>query len=553
MKPRVYLYGMVIIILIIIIITVVLYNKTTIIKSERPNIVVIIADDMGRDDVSYHGSDQIMTPNIDLLAYSGVALERYYTHCVCTPSRSALYTGKFAHTLGMQGFPLTNGEDRGIPLKEKLLPQYLKSLGYATHLVGKWHVGHSRKAFLPTFRGFDTHFGHRLGYIDYYEYFVDIMTAFGDLSGLDLHRNLDADWTSNKYVTDLYTEEALSVIKSHNLEVPLFLTVAHNAPHAGNRGATLQAPPEDVRAMRHVASAQRRIYAAMVKKLDDSVGDIVKALYDKRILDNTLIVFVSDNGGMTTGDFMNYASNWPLRGIKMTPFEGGIRVNGLLWSQNLTNSNNHVWDGYMHAVDWVPTLLKAAGAEPPSAIDGLDLWENITSNTDSKRDVMFEIDDYNGFASIIAGDFKLVTGNVPQNMANHQGENLRGIIGRAPSYVDTLKNSKVYTTLEEIGIKIPLEDNVIRNRTKISCNKDTKKDICYPDKVKGKLCLFNIKEDPCETRDISQTYPQVAEDMNTRLQAEIQRMIPRQVPFSYDSRAHPSLHNFTWTTWADEI
>lgn len=228
------------------------------------------------------------------------------------------------------------------------------------------------------------------------------------------------------------------------------------------------------------------LLSAMVKKLDDSVGDIVKALHDKRLLDNTIIVFVSDNGGMTSGLFRNYASNWPLRGLKMTPFEGGIRVNGLLWTQNLTNANNHVWNGYMHAVDWVPTLLKAVGAKPPSEIDGLDLWENITSNTDSKREVIFEIDDFSGFASVIAGDFKLITGNVPYNMSNYQGENLKGIIGTAPSYIDTLKKSKVYSTFQEIDVKIPLDDTSIRSQTKINCKNESRQNLCHPDKIKGK-------------------------------------------------------------------
>ncbi|CAH2071337.1 unnamed protein product, partial [Iphiclides podalirius] len=290
----------------------------------RPNIVLIIADDMGWDDVSFHGSDQILTPNIDMLAYTGVALERYYSHCICTPTRSALLTGKYSYVTGMQGYPLTNSEDRGLPVTEKIMPQYLKDLGYATHLVGKWHVGQSRTAFLPTMRGFDTHYGHRGGFIDYYEYTLQEADETGEeVSGLGLFRNMSAAWEDEGYVTDLYTKEAKAIITSHDELAPLFLTVAHNAPHSGNAAAVLQAPAEYVRSMRHIESPQRRIFAAMVKKLDESVGEIVNALLDKGILNNTIIAFISDNGGMTTGDSMNYASNWPLRGIKMTPFEGG--------------------------------------------------------------------------------------------------------------------------------------------------------------------------------------------------------------------------------------
>ncbi|GBP48056.1 Arylsulfatase B [Eumeta japonica] len=135
-----------------------------------PHIVFILADDMGWRDVSYHGSDQILTPNIDALAYSGVMLRHYYSEAICTPARTALLTGKYPWRLGMQGIPLMNGEDRGIPLTERLLPSHLKALGYLTHLVGKWHVGMSRDEQLPTFRGFDTHYGIRGGFVDYLTY-----------------------------------------------------------------------------------------------------------------------------------------------------------------------------------------------------------------------------------------------------------------------------------------------------------------------------------------------------------------------------------------------
>ncbi|XP_045494378.1 arylsulfatase I-like isoform X1 [Colias croceus] len=519
----------------------------------RPNIVLIVADDLGWDDVSFHGSDQVLTPNIDLLAYTGVALERYYSHCICTPSRSALLSSKFAHVTGMQGYPLTNGEDRGLPLTLKIMPQYFKDLGYTTRLVGKWHVGHSRTEYLPMSRGFDSHFGHRGGYIDYYEYLLMENWSIGEVSGLDLYRNMTPAWDEKGYVTDLYNEEAKSIIKSHDKAQPLFLVVAHNAPHCANEGAPLQAPPEDVRAMRHVESPKRRIYSAMVKKLDDSVGDIVKALHDKGILDNTIIAFISDNGGITSGSSVNYASNYPLRGLKLTPFEGGIRVNGLVWSRNLTGAN-HLWKGYMHIVDWMPTLIRAVGSDPPTNIDGIDLWDNIISNKPSKRNDIFEIDDYTGFASIIHGDFKLIAGNVLTNYSNHQGKDFRGMIGHPPSYVDAIKRSKIYSVIRDMEIPFTFNDTNLRNDIKIDCRtKEIYKDveICYP--KNGKHCVFNIKEDPCETKDLSDSQPDVAKELYSRLQVEIIRTIRRRVPLHRDLRAAPSLHNYTWTTWANGI
>ncbi|XP_050343342.1 arylsulfatase J-like isoform X2 [Nymphalis io] len=514
-------------------------------KLNRPNVILIIADDMGWDDVSFHGSNQILTPNIDLLAYTGVALERYYSHCVCTPSRSALLTGKFAHVTGMQGYPLTNSEDRALPITEKTLPQYFKEVGYATHLVGKWHVGQSRVEYLPTSRGFDSHFGHRGGYIDYYEYTLLETWSVGDVSGFDLFRNYTAAWDVEGYITDVYNREAISLIDSHDISKPLFLMVAHNAPHSANEGAPLQAPPELVRSLRYIDLPQRRYYAAMVKKLDDSVGDIVKALSNKGILDNTIIAFISDNGGITSGMSVNYAINWPLRGLKMTPFEGGIRVNGVVWSKNLTQGE-HLWKGYMHVADWLPTLLSAVGLEPPANIDGIDLWDSIVSNSESKRDVIFEIDDYTGFMAIISNDYKLVTGVVITNYSNHQGDMFRGIIGNGPSYEDAIRNSTLYTVLSDLGIPFKMSDTRLRNKIKISCNVD-KTNICYP--KNGKWCLFNIKEDPCEIIDLSSTYPDIAEKLYFQLKIEMNRTIPRKVPHEINLQAIPSLHNYTWDVW----
>ncbi|CAK1546050.1 unnamed protein product [Leptosia nina] len=519
--------------------------------SNRPNIVVIVADDMGWDDVSFHGSQQVLTPNIDMLAYTGVAMERYYSHCVCTPSRSALMTGKFAYVTGMQGYPLTNGEDRGLSLNHKIMPQYFKDLGYATHLVGKWHLGSSRQHFLPTLRGFDSHFGHRGGFIDYYEYLLLENWNVGDVAGFDLYRNMTPDWDARGYVTDLYNEEAKSIIKWHDTAQPLFLMVTHNAPHGANEAARLQAPPETVRSMRYLMSPKRRIYSAMVKKLDDSVGDIVKSLHEKGILDNTILVFVSDNGGITSGRSINYASNYPLRGLKFTPFEGGIRVNGLVWSKNLTRAN-HLWKGYMHVVDWMPTLLTAAGAELPADIDGIDMWESFTTNAPSKRNVIFEIDDYSGFAAVIEGDFKLVTGNVTRSASNHQGKDLRGFTKDPPLYKKALKDSKVYSVIQEMNIPLTSNDINLRGNIKVECDITNDNNICYPNN--DKVCLFNIKKDPCEMQDISSENPELAEKLRKLLKDEMKRMIPRTVPLFRDPRAMPNANNnYTWNIWADNI
>ncbi|CAH0605799.1 unnamed protein product [Chrysodeixis includens] len=514
-------------------------------EAKRPNIVFIIADDLGWNDVSFHGSNQILTPNIDSLAYSGVSLGRYYSHAICTPSRAALLTGKYSHVVGMQGYPLVMSEDRGIPTCVTVLPEYLKKAGYSTNLVGKWHVGSSREEYLPTSRGFDSHFGHRSGYMDYYEYTYEETWSIGKVSGMTLFRNLTAAWDVKGYITDVYTEQATTIIKNHDTSTPLFLLVAHVAPHSGNEGSMLQAPPDLVRQLRYVESPERRIFAAMVKKLDDSVGDIVQALHNKNMLEDTIIVFVSDNGGMTTGVYNNYASNYPLRGIKMSPFEGGIRVTGLLWAANLNNTS-HYWDGYMHVADWLPTLLSAANVPIPKDIDGIDHWKNINSDSASERTTMYEIDDYAGYASIIYGDYKLITGNVTKSFATYQGGNLTGIIGDSPPYGNALVESTVYNVLKSHDLTFDTKYECLRKKTTIKCDKPSAP-ICFPDK--DTVCLYNIKEDPCETTELSAKHPDLVCEMSSLLRAEAARRMPRVKPTFRNPLSAPSRFNYTWDVW----
>lgn len=218
----------------------------------------------------------------------------------------------------------------------------------------------------------------------------------------------------------------------------------------------------------------------MVKKLDDSIGDVIEALCDKGILDNTIIVFISDNGGMTSGRSQNYASNWPLRGLKFSPFEGGVRVVGLLWTSTM-NPASHLWNGYIHIVDWLPTILGAAGIERPTDIDGINLWDDIISNRESKREEFFEVYDYIGFITITSGDYKLVTGNVSLAYSNYQGGDYRRFVGREPSYINAVKNSKVYSVLDKIGKSFQVEDTALRNELRVDCNNNVnEEDLCYP-------------------------------------------------------------------------
>lgn len=208
--------------------------------------------------MSFHGSAQIPTPNIDALAYSGLILNRYYVTPICTPSRSALMTGKYPIHTGMQHTVLYAAEPRGLPLTEKILPEYLKDLGYQNHCVGKWHLGHYKKEYTPLHRGFDSHVGYWTGHHDYFDH-----TAFEHQAwGLDMRRDMDVAYDLHgQYTTDVITKESVHRIRQHNSTTPLFLYVAHAAVHSGNPYNPLPAPDDTVVKFANIDNFQRRKYA----------------------------------------------------------------------------------------------------------------------------------------------------------------------------------------------------------------------------------------------------------------------------------------------------
>ncbi|XP_042228153.1 arylsulfatase B-like [Homarus americanus] len=278
----------------------------------HPHIVIIVADDLGFNDVGFHGSTQIPTPNIDALAYSGVILNNYYVQPICTPSRSALLTGKHPIHTGLNHDVIYGPQPYGIPIGVRLLPQHLVKLGYATRHVGKWHLGMATRELTPIYRGFMSHFGYWTGHQDYYDHTAQEGPGYW---GYDMRRNMSlAEDCFGKYTTDLFTKEAVDIINNHNTSQPLFLYLAHLAVHSGNPYAPLQAPENVVKKFNYIKDEHRRTFAGMLWKLDESVGRVVEALDARRMLYNSVILFTTDNGGPAAGFNQNAASNWPLRG-----------------------------------------------------------------------------------------------------------------------------------------------------------------------------------------------------------------------------------------------
>ena len=340
----------------------------------RPNVVIFLADDLGWNDVGYQGSE-ITTPHIDRLAGEGVRFNQFYSYPVCSPTRSGLLTGRSPMRYGMIYTVLRPWAPYGLPVDENIMPQTFKALGYQTAMVGKWHLGHARAAHLPHSRGFDHFYGHVNGAIDYLSHDRD--------GAIDWQRN-GKTVREPGYSTDLLAAEAVRLIRERDRARPLFLYAAFNAPHT-----PLMAPKELIAKYAKIADERRRTYAAMVDSLDGAIGKVVAALEEAGISDNTLVLFLSDNGGNLSAG----GRNLPYRAGKGTVFEGGIRVPALMrWRGHLPAG--HTFDTPATVLDILPTLAAAAGGKPFSTkpLDGKDLWPVIGSGGGPREDLYFAIE-----------------------------------------------------------------------------------------------------------------------------------------------------------------
>lgn len=370
--------------------------------TERPNIVYIVSDDQGWKDVGFHGSD-IRTPNIDRLAEGGARLEQFYAQPMCTPSRAALMTGRYPHRYGLQTLVIPSAGAYGLPTDEWLLPQALKEAGYQTAIVGKWHLGHADRKYWPRQRGFDYQYGPLLGEIDYFTH-----SAHGVR---DWFRN-NMPIKEDGYVTQLLGEDAVSLIEKHDPKKPLFLYLAFTAPHA-----PYQAPQAYLDQYKSLTDPAQRAYAAMLTTMDDEIGRVVHALDARKMRDNTLIVFQSDNGGPRSAKFTGEvdmskstipADNGPYRDGKGSLYEGGTRVVALAnWPGHIKPGS--IVDQPIHMVDMYPTLTRLAGAplDKNKPLDGMDVWATISEGAPSPRDeFIYGVEPFR--AAVRKGDWKLV-------------------------------------------------------------------------------------------------------------------------------------------------
>ena len=436
----------------------------------QPHIVIFVIDDLGYADVGFNGGREIQTPAIDALAAEGTVLAAHYVQPVCSPTRAALMTGRYATHTGVYTIVRPNAR-WGLPLDERTLADALREAGYSTAITGKWHLGEFEPAYRPTARGFDHQYGHYFGAIDYYNHQRD--------GQVDWYRD-DKPLSEDGYSTELIAAEASRLITQHKPVAdskPLFLYVPFNGVHA-----PLQVPDTYLQPY-SALKGNRRTYAGMLAAVDVAIGRITTALRDAGMLDNTLVLFTADNGGPSPG---TVTSNGALRAGKGTLYEGGVRGCAFVrWPGKIpagTRSEEPV-----HVIDWFPTLVRLAGGklEQPKPLDGQDLAPMLCDGKASPHQSILLVQSPQR-AAIRAGDWKL------------------------------LQSQTAAATNDKAGKK---------NNTKAAKKKAKQTDDTAP-QIQAGPELYNLREDPSETQNIAQAHPEIV----ARLSSQLNQLLLNAVP-----------------------
>ncbi|MCO6458085.1 MAG: arylsulfatase [Pirellulaceae bacterium] len=362
-----------------------------------PNIVVILADDLGYADCGFSGGREIRTPHLDKLAAAGVVLESHYVQPVCSPTRAALMTGRYPIRYGLQVGVIRPWAQYGLPLEERTLAQALREAGYNTAIFGKWHLGSFDQAYWPNARGFDDAYGHLFGALDYFTHIRD--------GKLDWYRN-GQPLEEEGYTTHLLAREAVRFVRQQTADKPFFLYLPFNAVHT-----PLQVPDEYMKPYAELKEPRRKL-AGMLAAMDEAVGQVVDAIDKQGLRENTLFVFSSDNGGYQPG---RVTDNGPLRAGKGTLYEGGVRAAAFAtWAGRLPAGSRNKEP--LHVVDWYPTLVKLAGGslQQPLPLDGRDIWPTLAEGRPSPHeDILLNASP--GGGALRAGQWKLkITFVAPQ-------------------------------------------------------------------------------------------------------------------------------------------
>ena len=450
--------------------------------ADKPHILFLLVDDWGWANVGYHRETptrEVQTPNFDSLVKDGLELNQNYVFHFCSPSRSSLMTGRLPiHVNDRNNVATYNPDDpvsgfAGIPRNMTGIAEKLKTAGYETHMVGKWHAGDVTFDHIPTGRGFDTSFGYLRGANDYYTEWDGMCNK---THVVDLWDTNQPAWGINgtgadNYEEALFTNRVLQVLRTHDSSKPLFLYYAPHIVHT-----PLEVPDKYVSMFSFIDDHDRQYYHAMTKYLDDFVGELVSELKTKGLWDNLMFVVSSDNGGPIYPG--GGANNYPLKGGKVSDWQGGIRVNGFVSGGYLPEKmRGQKTDGYIHIADWYATFCYLAGVDPTDEkaakaklppIDSMNMWPLISgqNSTSPRTDIPAT------FSTLISGDYKILQGDVAQ----------AGWTG--PQYPNLTNPNGGIKVVEHCG--------------------------------QGG-CLYNIKDDPEERVNLASKMPDILKQMQAKL------------------------------------
>ncbi|XP_070562646.1 arylsulfatase B-like [Ptychodera flava] len=473
-------------------------------KPKPPHIVVILAADLGWNDVGWNNPD-VSTPVINRLASEGVLFNWTYVQPLCTPTRAALMTGFYPFKIGMQHQMLWNLQRSGLPLHLKLLPEKLQEVGYLTHHVGKWHLGFCNWAYTPTQRGFDTHYGPLTGGKTHEEKLSSDMCG-RTATGHDFWDGSGVVQDNATFLTYMLVERIVKILSEHYSTYPLYLQFSMDIP-----GKIIEVPPKYENAYRGYTLDERtRKYLGILALMDEAVGNITQALKTYGLWDDTLLIFMGDNGALAS----SAGSNWPLRGSVGTLFEGAVRVPSFVAGRFL-KVEGHVSNELVHVVDWHRTILSLAGIRADPNLDGIDMWESISEGKSSPRtEIVYNIEDDNftSSAAIRVGDYKLITGNpdllYPCRLSNE---------------------SDGWYELSDIPFE-PFRGDALSTTTPPT-------DVVY---------LFNIQDDPEERNNTADLYPEIVDKLQQRLDEHRKGIVPI-IDTTRDLAGHPRRFGGEWS------
>ncbi|KAK2159862.1 hypothetical protein NP493_1683g00022 [Ridgeia piscesae] len=479
-------------------------------KPSQPNIVFVLADDYGWNDVGYHGSE-IKTPTLDRLAADGVKLDNYYVQPICSPTRSQLLSGRYQIHTGLQHGIIWAEQPNGLPLELPTIADKLREVGYATHAVGKWHLGFYKEAYMPLHRGFDSYYGYLTGSVDYLTYKRCTTITPKEVCALDLHDGDKPVWNeTGVYSTQLFTSRAEKIITDHakqSPDKPLFLYLPYQAVHS-----PLQVPQRYLDQYKNIKDHDRRIYAGMVSCMDEGVQNITKTLEKFDMWKNTVFIFSTDNGGQ----ILDGGNNWPLRGWKGSLWEGGMRGVGFVNSP-LLKYKGQVRRGLMHVSDWFPTLVHLAGGNTTGLkLDGHDIWRAISEGGPSPRkELLHNIDP----------------------MYQQAGERLFN------NTFDTRVRAAVRVNNWKLITGDPGNSRWVPPPHVSADTDDTLRFV-----PKKNVWLFDVATDPWERHDLSDKRPDIVKSLLERLAFYNSTAVPVRYP-PMDPNCDPSKHGGVWSPW----